>query len=294
MSYEVLLYYKYAPIEQPDTFARQHFEMCRELGLRGRILVAHEGVNGTVSGTVESTLAYREQMHAAPGFQDMQFKIDKADGHVFQKLFVRARPEIVTLGLGAQDVDPNELTGEKLSPAAFFEAMEEQDAIILDGRNDYETDLGYFEGALCPPVKNFRDFPEWIRENLSHAKDKKILTYCTGGIRCEKLSGFLMKEGFQHVFQLEGGIVGYGKDPAVRGQKFKGKCYVFDERIGVDSNFAEDACLVSRCAVTGEPTDRYVNCAHPPCNRQFFLSKAGQSQFGRYCSQECKETATPT
>ncbi|MEM6821467.1 MAG: rhodanese-related sulfurtransferase [Verrucomicrobiota bacterium] len=291
MEYQILLYYKYTRIVDPEAFARKHLDACRALGLRGRILVASEGLNGTVSGTVEATNAYIDLVRVSPSFHDMQFKIDVAEDHAFQKMFVRPRTEIVTLGLNEQDVDPNECTGKRLSPVEFLEAMENEDVVILDGRNDYESDLGYFEGAIAPRVRNFRDFPEWIRENLSDVKDKKVLTYCTGGIRCEKLSGFLIREGFQDVSQLEGGIVTYGKDPEVRGKKFKGKCYVFDERIGVDVNSSSDACLVSHCQVTGKPTDRYVNCAYPPCNRQFFISEEGEAKEGRYCSDTCKEKA---
>jgi len=286
--FEVLLYYQYAFIADPETFARVHRDGCERLGLKGRIIVAHEGINGTVSGKRAATRAYQEFLHLSPSFFRMGFKSDPVDGHVFPRLSVKAREEIVSLHLGEEDIDPNEVTGERLSPREFYEVMQEEDVIILDGRNEYETQMGHFEGAVCPPLRNFREFPDWIRTHLADAKAKKVLTYCTGGIRCEKLSGFLKREGFENVFQLEGGIVSYAKDPVVRGKKFLGKCYVFDERIGVEANFSEDACLVSTCRVTGDLTDRYVNCACPSCNRQFFLSEAGQRRVGRYCSETCK------
>ncbi len=287
MTHEVLLYYQYTRLADPEAFARGHREVCQKLDLRGRVLVAGEGLNGTLSGPVASTRAYREWMHASPSFSNMAFKVDAAEGHVFRKLYVRARPEIVTLGLGSEDVDPRQGGGERLSPPEFLRAMNDPDAVLLDGRNDYESDLGHFEGAVCPPVENFRDFPDWIRGNMAHLKDKKILTYCTGGIRCEKLSAFLKQEGFAHVYQLDGGIVSYGKDPEVQGRRFKGKCYVFDERIGVECNHAEDRCTVSRCVETGELSDRYVNCQRPECNKRFFLSLEGEQKRGHRFCPEC-------
>jgi len=286
--YRILLYYKFVRIENPEAFAAEHLEFCKENGLKGRILIAGEGINGTVSGTVEATQAYMDHMHADPRFADMWFKIDEADHHAFRKIFVRHRPELVNFSLGEEDVNPNDLTGQYLSPKEFYEALQDEDVIVLDGRNAYEYDIGHFRGAIRPEVDSTREFPEWIRKNLSSYKDKKIITYCTGGIRCEKLTGFLLKEGFQDVAQLHGGIVSYGKDPEVKGQLWDGKCYVFDERISVPINQVEDT-VIGTCHHCGTPEDRYVNCANPLCHTQHVCCEACEAAYRRSCSDECRE-----
>lgn len=267
--YRILLYYKYVPIDNHEAFAARHLAYCKELGLKGRIIVAPEGLNGTVSGTVEQTEAYMNHVRQDPRFTDIVFKIDEADGHAFKKMFVRAKPELVTWRL-QEKVDPNKLTGKHLKPKEWLEMMKRDDVVILDGRNGYEYDIGHFRGAIRPDVESSREFPQWIRENFSQYKDKKILTYCTGGIRCEVLSGILLREGFKEVYQLEGGIVTYGKDPETKGQLFDGKCYVFDERIAVPINQVENV-IVGKCYHCGKPEDRYVNCANPECNRQHIV-----------------------
>jgi UPF0176 protein len=285
--YRVLLYYKYVPIENPEEFAAEHLQFCKELDLRGRILVAQEGINGTVSGTVESTQKYMDTMHNDPRFADMIFKIDEEEGHTFKKMFVRPRKELVTFRL-EEDIDPNQLTGKYLSPKEWLETIQNEDVIIVDGRNDYEYEIGHFKGAIRPDVKSFREFPEWIEKNLSQYKDKKILTYCTGGIRCEKLSGYLLREGFKDVAQLHGGIVTYGKDPEARGQLFEGKCYVFDERIAVPINQVEDV-IVGRCHHCGKPQDRYINCKYDLCHKQHIACPECEEEHNGYCSEECVE-----
>lgn len=288
--YRVLLYYKYVKIDDYETYASRHLKFCKALGLKGRILIAPEGINGTVSGTIEQTDAYMHALHMDPRFEDMIFKIDEEDQHTFKKIFVRTKDEIVTLGLKKEeDIDPNEISGVHLKPKDFMKALEEDGTIIIDGRNDYEYDLGHFKGALRPPVKAFKEFPGWIRENLSDAKDKKVLAYCTGGIRCEKLTGFLIKEGFKNVFQLDGGIVSYAKDPNTKGKYFNGKCYVFDERISVPVNTAEEYKPVSNCKHCGETCDRYINCGNMECNLQFFCCEECEEKHYSSCCDDCKE-----
>ncbi len=292
LPFQILLYYLYTPIADPEAFAEEQRLLCDRLGLLGRIIVAGEGINGTVSGETGATGEYIEAMQADPRTAAMPFKIDSAQGHVFEKLSVKVRTEIVSLNLGAADVDPNQLSGRRLSPVGFREAMREEGALLIDGRNNYESDLGRFKGALCPDLDNFREFPEWAREHLGADKDRPVLTYCTGGVRCEKLSGFLLKEGFRNVAQLEGGIVSYGKDPEVRGEDFEGQCYVFDERIGVQVNRANPS-VVAACRECGVASERYVNCAHSPCNRRIFLCVTCQATAGRFCSAACRSEPAP-
>ncbi|WP_099362432.1 rhodanese-related sulfurtransferase [Fredinandcohnia onubensis] len=284
--YRVLLYYQYVTIENPAEFAAEHLAFCKEIGLKGRILVATEGINGTVSGTVEQTDKYMEEMRKDPRFTTMVYKIDEADGHAFKKMHVRPRPELVNLSL-EDDINPLELTGKYLSPKDFYEKMQDQNTIILDARNTYEYDLGHFRGAIRPDVETFRDLPQWVRENKDMLEGKKILTYCTGGIRCEKFSGWLVREGFEDVGQLHGGIATYGKDPEVQGELWDGQLYVFDERIAVPVNQKEHV-IVGKDHFTGEPCERYVNCANPECNEQILCSEENEHKYLRGCTHECR------
>ncbi len=284
--YRVLLYYYYTPIEEPVEFAAEHLAFCKELGLKGRILVAKEGINGTVSGDFEQTQAYMDKMKSDPLFKDIVFKIDESDEHAFKKMHVRPRPELVNLSL-EDDINPNELTGRYLSPQEFFEGLQDENTIVLDARNDYEYELGHFRGAVKPDIKNFRELPQWVRDNREMFEGKKILTYCTGGIRCEKFSGWLVREGFEDVGQLHGGIATYGKDPEVKGQLWDGQMYVFDERIAVPINQVEHV-IVGRDHFTGEPCERYVNCANPECNDQILCSEENEHKYMRSCSHECR------
>ena len=284
--YRVLLYYYYTPIEEPVEFAAEHLAFCKEIGLKGRILVAKEGINGTVSGDYEQTQAYMDKMKSDPNFKDIVFKIDESDGHAFKKMHVRPRPELVNLSL-EDDINPNELTGRYLSPKEFFEGLQDENTIVLDARNDYEYDLGHFRGSVKPDIKNFRELPQWVRDNRDMFEGKKILTYCTGGIRCEKFSGWLVREGFEDVGQLHGGIATYGKDPEVKGQLWDGQMYVFDERIAVPINQVEHV-IVGRDHFTGEPCERYVNCANPECNDQILCSGENEHKYMRSCSHECR------
>lgn len=285
-SYRVLLYYKYVHIENAEEFAQEHKQLCDEIGLKGRILIGEEGINGTVSGTVEQTDRYMEAVKNDPRFADIVFKMDDAEGHAFKKMRVRYRKEIVTLRL-EDDINPNELTGNYLNPKEFYEKIQDENTILLDARNDYEYDLGHFRGAIRPDITNFRDLPQWVRENKDMLEGKKIVTYCTGGIRCEKFSGWLVREGFEDVSQLHGGIVTYGYDPEVQGELWDGQLFVFDERIAVPVN-RKNPTVVGRDFYSGEPCERYVNCANPECNRKILCSEENEHKNLRSCSHECR------
>lgn len=286
-NYQVLLYYQYVHIEDPEEYTANHLQFCNDLDLRGRVLIAQEGINGTVSGAIEQTEKYMKAMHHDPRFATMEFKIDKHDRHTFKKMHVRYRPELVTLRLN-DDVNPLETTGAYLSPKEFLEAMEEEDTIILDARNDYEYDVGHFRNAIRPDIETFRDLPEWVQENKHLIEGKRILTYCTGGVRCEKFSGWLIKEGFEDVAQLHGGIVTYGKDSTTQGERWNGKCYVFDERLVVPINRKEEHTVVGLDYFDGKPCERYVNCAKPECNRQMLCSEENEHKYMRGCSHACR------
>lgn len=291
--YAILLYYKFVPVPEAETFAKEHLEYCKSLGIKGRILIADEGINGTLSGTVAQTEQYMEHMRQNPCFHDMVFKIDQADQHAFQKLFVRYKKELVTFRYD-QPLDPNVIGGKRLSPKEFYDKLQQEDVIVLDGRNGYEFDIGHFRRAIRPDVESFREFPDWIRENMSELKNKPVLTYCTGGIRCEKLTGFLIQEGFEDVYQLDGGIVTYGQDPEVQGRLFDGKCYVFDERISVPINRTDEDIVVGTCHHCKKTADRYINCANDSCHLQHIVCEECEERYDGYCSSDCEDHATAT
>ncbi|MFC5471086.1 rhodanese-related sulfurtransferase [Cohnella suwonensis] len=286
--YRILLFYHYVPVEDAETFAAEHLQYCKDLGIRGRILIASEGINGTLSGTVEQTERYMADMRANPLFADLLFKIDESEGHAFKKLFVRYKKELVTLRYDKK-LDPRADGGGRLTPKEFHEHLGRDDVYILDGRSGYEYDLGHFRNAVRPDLETFREFPDWIRNNLTEEhKNKKILTYCTGGIRCEMLTAVLKNEGFDNVYQLDGGIVTYGQDPEVQGRGFDGNCYVFDERVSVRINQTDEHVLVGKCHHCGAPTDVYVNCTDDTCHLQHLVCADCESEKGGYCSAECE------
>ncbi|MCE9560336.1 MAG: rhodanese-related sulfurtransferase [Armatimonadetes bacterium] len=285
MSFQVLLYYFFTELADPEEYARIHREKCEELNLRGRILVATEGINGSLSGLVEDCAAYMDWVRQDSRMAGIEFKIDPAEGHVFHAMYIRVRPEIITLGVPLE-TPVHVKTGPSLTPEEWRSKMASEDVVILDGRNDYESDMGRFKGAICPPLESFRDFPAWIQEHRSEWEGKTILTYCTGGIRCEKLTAWMMDVGFENVYQLHGGIVMYGQDPATRGEGFEGINVVFDDRIAVP--VGDLATPLTRCRVCEEFTTNYVNCANVECNKRLIMCPACELATGRSCDEACR------
>jgi len=280
--YRILLYYCYASISDPQTYRVQHHRFCAENNIRGRIIVSDEGLNGTVSGLAEDCDAYMAYVNADPRFAKTEFKIDRHEQHAFAKIHVRYKPEIVHSSL--RHLDPNVRTGKHLEPAAFKQLKDQEDVVILDVRSKYEHDLGHFKNALTVDIDNFREFPERVKE-LAHLKNKKVLTYCTGGIKCEKASAYLLEQGFEDVYQLHGGIIKYGME--VGGEDFEGKCYVFDNRIAVAVNQINPT-VVSACHVCNSPSDRMVNCANPSCNDHLAICEACGWALDGACSPACQ------
>lgn len=283
--YLVILYYHYTKLNELETFRNIHQEFCDRHNLLGRIYVASEGINGTLSGLKDDVLAYMEYLKNDQRFEEIVFKVDEADKHAFKKMHVRVKNELVNLSLET-DINPKKLTGEYVEPRDFYLRMQDPHTIVLDARNDYEHQIGHFRGAIRPNIRNFRELPDWIKENESLLKDKKILTYCTGGIRCEKLSGWLKAEGYNDVGQLKGGIITYGKDEVAQGQLWDGQCYVFDERLKVNINRVESV-VVGRDHFDGTPCERQINCANPECNKQILASQENEDKYLGGCSIEC-------
>lgn len=282
--YEVILYYYFNTIENPERFAKQHKQYCKDLGIKGRIYISSEGINGTAAGTKEQMAQYKNDLRAIPGFENTEFKTDESDYIPFSKLICKTREEIVSLHMDG--VDPKD-GGNHLSPAEWRKVMEEQDDyVMIDVRNNYESKIGHFKGALKPDVENFFDFPQWLEE-AEIPKDKKVLMYCTGGIRCEKFSVLMKEQGWDDVNQLHGGILRYAKEE--EGKHFEGKCFVFDDRLVVPVN-PKDLAPIAKCEITGKPADTYVNCANMECNKLFVCSEEGAHIMEGCCSEECKQS----
>lgn len=286
MTYNTLLYYCYSPIAEAEQFAADHLNFCKSIGLVGRIIVADEGLNGTVSGTHEACKTYMDAIHADARFAKTEFKIDEVPEPSFIKMHCRYKAEIVHSGLrDASIIDPNKQTGKHLEPTEFRDMMNDEDVIVLDVRSNYEHNLGKFKNAITLDIDNFRDFPEQI-EKLAQYKDKKVMTYCTGGIKCEKASALLLHHGFNDVYQLHGGIIKYGKEAG--GEDFEGKCYVFDNRVAVDVNTVNPK-VISTCYNCGKTTPKMINCANPECNEHFTqCDECGEALHG-CCSKECMD-----
>jgi UPF0176 protein len=286
MDYRVLLYYHYVEILDPEAVVDEHLAYCLELGVRGRIYIAPEGINGTISGTTKQVDTYIQYMDEHPLFHGMVFKSDEAEDHAFNKMHVRVKPELVNFRL-EEDVNPKEITGQYLEPAEFYERLQDPNTLVIDARNDYEHNVGHFKGAIKPKIHNFRELPRWIKENKELLKGKRIMAYCTGGVRCEKFTGWLKREGFTDVAQLHGGIVTYSKDPVAQGQFWEGQCYVFDKRLVVPINQVNPT-IVGRDWFDGTPCERYINCANPECNRQILCSEHNEVYYRASCSDECR------
>ena len=283
-SYRILLYYKYVKIDNPETVRIEQMDFCRAHDLLGRILVASEGLNGTISGTIQSVNAYMNWMKAHPLFAGIEFKVDEHNRHAFLKLHVRVKNEIVRLGL-KEDVNPLQATGKYIEPEEFRELLKKTDdsVVILDARSSYEFTVGKFKNAKTFDITNFRELPERL-EDIKDLKDKTIVTYCTGGIKCEKASALLLREGFTNVFQLHGGIVRYGHE--VGGEDFDGQCYVFDQRVVVPVNTVNPV-VIGSCTVCGQKTEKMINCANAECNAHVLVCEDCSEKLEGCCSEKC-------
>jgi len=283
--YQILLYYIYTPIQNSEQFALDHLKYCKNLGLRGRVIVADEGLNGTISGTKEQCDEYMAFLKNDSRFESIDFKIDDSEIHAFQKMHVRHKPEIVHSGLrDPKTVNPTVKTGVHVDGETFLKMKEDEDVVILDVRSNYEHGVGRFEGAITLDIENFREFPDRISE-LEHIKNKKVITYCTGGIKCEKASAYLIEKGFKDVYQLHGGIVKYAKETG--GKDFEGVCYVFDNRVTVPVNQINPK-VISVCYCCGTPSTRMINCANPECNEHIPMCEECGWKMAGACSDTCK------
>lgn len=290
----MLLFYKYITIDDREALRDEQRRLCELLGLTGRIIVATEGINATVEGTKNNTQKYIDILLADKRFADTHIKRSAGTGTAFPKLSVKARDEIVSGHLDYIDVNPTIVTGKYLSAEELHQWVNSnREFYIVDMRNGYEQKSGYFKDSVLSEFTNFRDLPS-ILPKLESLKHKTIVTVCTGGVRCEKASGFLVNNGFTDVYQLSGGIVTYME--AYPNEDFLGKLYVFDNRIVMGFNTdSPDHVVIGKCDLCGVPSDHYVNCANLMCHDHFICCENCLQNDQAFCSSTCRskcETAT--
>lgn len=284
-----LSFYQYHQLEDPEQFRDELYQRWNQLGVFGRIYVAREGINGQVSVPEANFESFREDMYSIPWLNGIRLNIAvDDDGKSFYKLKVKVRRKIVADGLDDESFDPTR-RGRRLSAEEANRLLDEPGTVIVDMRNHYESEVGHFEGAICPDVETFREALPLVEEMLSDRREDNIIMYCTGGIRCEKASAYYLHKGFRNVFMIEGGIIEYTRQCREKGLpvKFKGKNFVFDERMG--ERISED--VISRCHQCGAPCDTHVNCANDACHILFIQCEACAAKFQGCCSQKCSDFA---
>ena len=267
-NFQILLYYYYGELPDAEALTLQQKELCTALGLKGRILIGEEGINGTLEGETEATEQYIRVLTADSRFAGIQFKRSMGTGTAFAKLSVKYRREIVGAALGDDDFNPATFTAPYLSAEQLHEWIHSgKEFYIVDMRNAYEHESGHFDGSILPPMRHFRELPSLL-PMLEHLKDKTVVTVCTGGVRCEKASGLLLKKDFREVYQLYGGIVTYME--RYPNEDFRGKLYVFDGRITMGFETDSPAhVIVGRCKHCGVPSEHYVNDDGDPARPHF-------------------------
>ncbi|MGB0907567.1 MAG: rhodanese-related sulfurtransferase [Maricaulaceae bacterium] len=227
--------------------------MCDHLGLTGTILLAREGINGTIAGSdaaIEQIIAF---LKADPRLSELDFKTSRAAERPFYRMKVRLKKEIVTLGVDG--VDPTETVGTYVNPEDWNDIISDPDVVLIDTRNDYEVEIGTFKGAINPETDTFREFPQWVEDNKDKLKKPKVAMFCTGGIRCEKASSFMLQNGYDEVFHLKGGILKYLETQPEEKSLWDGACFVFDQRVAVEHGLKEshyDQCYACRYPITEE------------------------------------------
>jgi UPF0176 protein len=285
-NYKILLFYKYVEVDNPELIANEHLKWCLKNDIKGRVFFAKEGVNGTVSGTLDNIEKYKAHLTRYSEFSEIWFKEDDADEHALKKMHVRLKHEIVHGDLENVSLKHS---GKRLSPEELLKFYQEgKDFVIVDARNWYESKIGKFKNAITPPMKNFREWKKVVDEDLNSYKNKTIITYCTGGIRCEKASAYLVEKGFQDVSQLDGGIVGFIKK--FPDTYWEGGMFVFDERRVVNPNSKEELRHIAECHFCGKLTSYFINCHNVDCDKIIVSCHECKAENDYCCSDECRES----
>jgi UPF0176 protein len=286
MQTKIILYYKFVPVPDPAMTMRWQRELCARLGLKGRVIISKHGINGTLGGELEALRQYKREMNKSVVFKDITYKWSDGGADNFPKLSIKVRDELVALG-AADEIAVNEhgVTngGKHLKPKQVHELLKERgnDVVFFDGRNKYEAAIGKFKNAVVPDVDTSHDFAKELEDpKYNDIKDKPVVTYCTGGIRCEVLSAMMKNRGFKEVYQIDGGIVKYGEAYQDKGE-WEGKLHVFDGRML--HQFSDEAKDIGVCIHCQGSTSNYVNCANKACNKLVLV--CGDCAKDEYCAQ---------
>ena len=272
---KVILFYAFTPLADPEAIRLWQRDLCESFGLKGRILISQHGINGTLGGPMSALKRYVRKTREFDGFKGIDFKWSDGTGSDFPRLSVKVRAELVTFGRPTDvKVDESGVVGggKHLKPEEVNQLVAERgDVVFFDGRNAFEAKIGKFKDAIVPDTSTTRDFiAELESGKYDHLKSKPIVTYCTGGIRCEVLSALMKERGFAEVYQIEGGIVRYGEKFGSKGL-WEGSLYTFDARMRIE--FDEETEVIGRCDTCGEATRDFVNCIDPSCHEQLLLCR---------------------
>lgn len=259
--------YKFVQLPDYTEIQPKLQDECQRLNIKGTILLAQEGINGTIAGSRDSIDAIRKYLESDSRFWNLEYKESFATREPFLRMKVRLKKEIVTMGV--PQTDPNSKVGQYLSPEEWNKVISDPEVILIDTRNDYEVDIGTFKNAVDPCTKTFREFPKYVKENLDPKRNKKVAMFCTGGIRCEKASSYMLDQGFETVYHLKGGILKYLEEVPAEKSLWDGECFVFDQRVAVGHGLKEgsyDQCYGCRHPVTEEEklSSEYVAGVHCP------------------------------
>ncbi|TQL40383.1 UPF0176 protein [Homoserinimonas aerilata] len=272
---KILLFYCFTPLADPEAIRLWQRDLCESLGLGGRILLSPHGINGTVGGELAAVKRYVRKTREYAPFSGIDFKWSEGTGDDFPRLSVRVRPELVSFGAPDElQVDEGGVVGggERLTPAQLHELVAQKEVTFFDGRNAFEAQIGRFADAVVPDVEATRDFVAELDSGAyDHLKGSPVVTYCTGGIRCEVLSSLMVKRGFSEVYQLDGGIARYGEEFGDSGL-WEGSLYVFDKRGSVQ--FSPDAAVIGECHACGAPSSSMRNCHDLSCRTQLVVCEA--------------------
>ncbi|MCI5083917.1 MAG: rhodanese-related sulfurtransferase [Saprospiraceae bacterium] len=282
-----LSFYQYYHIQDPQKFRDELYQQWSELGVFGRIYVSFEGINGQISVPEKHFEAFKENIYAIPFLKGARLNIAiEDDGKSFYKLKIKVRKKIVADGLDDSSFDVTK-RGRHLKAEEVNELMDQDETIVVDMRNHYESEVGHFEGAILPDVETFREALPLVEDMLQDKKDKDIIMYCTGGIRCEKASAYYLHKGFEKVHMIDGGIIEYARQCEEKGlpNKFIGKNFVFDERMG--ERISED--VIAKCHQCGKPCDTHINCANDACHILFIQCDECAEKYESCCSKRCAD-----
>lgn len=280
-----LSFYRYVRLENPDQTRNQLYAAWEGMGVLGRTYVASEGINAQISVPTDRFDEFKAHLDSLGWLPNLRLNVAVEQGKSFFKLIVRVKEKIVADGLNDDTFDVTDC-GEHLKADQFNALTDHEDTVLIDMRNSYESEVGHFEGAICPDVNTFREEIVLVESMLQDKKDANIVMYCTGGIRCEKASAYLKHKGFPNVHQLEGGIIEYtrqAKESGIR-NKFVGKNFVFDERLA--ERISDE--VIAKCHTCGTPCDEHVNCANPTCNILMIQCPSCRDALKHTCSESCK------